>query len=591
MSEETGGRFKNKEAIFGTVIACDDNNTLTVQLNNGETGVVAADEISRRETTEASNYAWMLGRCFGFIAGEVDGEGRRILSGKAYENQLYKEIVRAFQAKERNVYTARLASTTRDGKLAFYTLAQGVNASVAVNDFAFTRVRSFQDVVLPREMTVAIKEIDKLGRLRIYTKLAFGDFASSADRLSLDVGSEVEGLVTGKAQTTGEAIVSLAPNLTVLTDRAPMDSWVRVRITRLNREDRRLKGEIIGDCGEAYRHFAFERWCVGADEYPAYVDPADFERRIGPRKVEGVAPAPAATEEIELSYELSATLSPFALRENEVALRTPLNGGTAKRILFESQQGYLNANHLMVARAVNDLKYTTSWQVQRYLHLKHGVVLGVHSLWSILNRLIKLDILHTLRLGLDGHFSSLRILYPGAQMYSIYTGSMRYLPTCAYSAEPDPALVKCHLSANQLLLGVMHSRSDVHEIENRVFINDDDGTRIRPRHKITLEDGEAIYIESARSNWLKDMLGKLGRYDAHFKGSGERARVIITLEDAEGVEAFARQVAELRLGYEVGVTSDLQCLPEPILRTIPAHAREGGLFSRIRSFFEESMSA
>lgn len=584
----------NKEAIFGTVIACDDNNNLTVQLNNGETGVVAADEIGRRAATETTNYAWMQGRCFGFIAGEVDGEGRRILSGKAYENGLYEEIVRAFQAKERNVYTARLASVTRDGKLAFYTLAQGVNASLTVSDFAFTRIRSFQDVALPREMTVAIKDVDKLGRLRIYGKLAFGDFASSVDRLSLDVGSEVEGLVTGVAQTTGEAIVSLAPNLTVLTDRAPMDSWVRLRITRLHREDRRLKGEIIGDCGDAYRHFAFDRWCVGAGEYPAYVDVDDFEGRIGPRKVEPAAPAAAAPEETELSYELHATMSPFSLRDNEVAVRTPLNGGTAKRILFESQHGYLNENHLMVARAVNDLKYTTSWQVQRYLHLKHGVVLSERSLWSILNRLIKLDILHTLRLGLNGQFSSLRILYPGAQLYSVYTGSMRYLPTYAYSAEPDPALVKCHLSANQLLLGVMRSRSDIHEIENRVYIVDDGGTRIRPRHRLTTEDGEAIYIESARGNWQEDMLGKLGRYETHFKSTGERARVIITLEDAGAVEAFAGQVAELRLGFEVDVTSDLQCLPEPVLRTIPAHAREGregGLFSRIRSFFEESMSA
>lgn len=591
--------FENKEVVFGTVVACGSNNTLTVKLDNGEMGLVKVGEIGRRELNENSNLKWMIGRRYGYFAGAIDNEGFRMLSGKAYENDQYEEILSAFRAKERNVYTAHLSSTTKDGKLAFYTIAQGVNASVTVADFAYTRISSFNDIILPRELTVAIKEIDNQGRIRLYTKLAFGDFASSVERLSLVPGSVADGYVSGYVPTNGDAVVTLAPNLTVLTNRAAMGNWVKVQISRVNLEEQRLKGEISEDCGSVYKHFNFSEWCQDSDIFPTYVDIEEFESKIGLRN-RGSKKTPTIsvkTEEVQISYETSSTVSPFALREGEVGVRAALNGGSAKHIIFESQHGYLNENHMLAAKAVNDLKYTTAWQVQRYLHLKHGLKLSEKNLWAILNRLIKHDIIHTLRFSKDGQCSVQHILYPGATMYQVYTGSPRYLPTWAYSAEPDPAQIKCYLSANQLLLGIMHSWQNIEDIENRVYIMTDSGLRIRPRHKVITKEGNIVYLESARNNWVDGMLEKLQRYETYLQGVDEKAKVVITLEEEGSIDSFVHRVAELHLSFDVFVTCDLQCLPVPVLKEVPACIQEnetkkgGGFFSRIISLFEEVKTA
>lgn len=584
--------FGKNESVFGVVTACGNDNTLTVRLDNGETGLVAVGEIGRREVNENANFSWMINRRWGFFAGDKNDEGYWMLSGKAYEESLYQEIVRAFMAKERNVYKAHLSSVTRDGKLAFYTLAQGVNASVSLADFAYTRIESFNEIEMPRDLTVAIKEIDSKGRIRLYTKLAFGDFDFSVERLMLVPGSVAEGYVSGYVPTNGDSVVTLAPNLTILTRRAPIGRWVKVQIIRVNHEEQRLKGDIVADCEENGRKFAFGDWCLGCETFPAYVEIEDFESRIGPQnRGSQRVPAPQAEEDdIQISYETTAAFSPFALREGEVGVRSALNGGCTKHIVFEAQHGYLTEKHMMAAKAVNDLRYTTSWQVQRYLHLKYGVKISEKSLRSILNRLIKLDIIHTLHFSKDGQCSVQNILYPGATMYKEYTGSPRYLPNWSYSAEPDVAQIKCCLSANQLLLGVMHGWDNIREVENRVYIMTESGLRIRPRHKVVVEDGSVFYLESVRSNWMDDMLEKLQRYEAYLKDAQEQAKVMITLEAEGEITSFAKKVAELQLGFSVLITSDLQCLPEPVALEVPAYVRKNKgrkFLSDIKSWFEE----
>lgn len=590
--------FESKEVLFGTVIACDANNNLTVELENGEKGRVTADEIGRREMKENSRLNWMIGRRLGFFAGETDQEGYRILSGKAYENDQYEEIIRAFRAKERNVYQARLVSVTKDGKLAFYTLAQGVNASVTVNDFAYSRICSFNDVNIPRELTVAIKDIDVQGRIHLYAKLAFGDFASSIERLSLAADSVVDGFVSGYVPSNGDSIVTIAPNLTVLATHADMGNWVKVQISRVNCEEQRLKGEIIEEYRGLSKQFPFSDWCIDAADYPPYVDISEFDGRIGPRnRGDNNSPIiPHKASEVQISYDLKATASPFALRDGEIGIRAPLNGGSVQHIVFEAQRGYLSEYHMLAAKAVNDLKFTTSWQVQRYLHLKHGLVLSERTLWSILNRLIKHDIIHTMNFSLNGQRSVQNILYPGATLYQSYTGQTRSLPSWCYSAEPDTSQIKCYLSANQLLLGAMHSWNNIKEVDTRAFIFKGD-LRIRPRYKIIAEDGGIVYLESARSSWMDDgMIGKLERYQTYLSSTGEQAKVVITLENESLIEPFAQRVADLRLSFVVQITSDLQCLPAPVLREVPAYLPENGqkregFISRIMTRFKEAKSA
>ena len=593
--------FTNKEVIFGTVSSVSADNSLTVLLENGETGRVARDEIGRRELKDNVDLSYMVGRTYGYFAGDADEDGCRILSGKAYENDQYQKIVDAFNAGVRNVYTARFSSVTRDGGLAFYTLAQGVNASMTLSDFAYTYLPSFASVRLPHEMTVAVKGIDEQGRIRIYAKLGFGDFAANVDRLNLEEGSMVEGIVSGHVTDRSDAIVALTPNLTILTGYAPKHSRVKVKVTAIDRAEQRIRGEIVSDYGMDHAFLRFDEWCVGAEQYPAYVDVQAFESRLGPtgRTSRKLSVGPADIEEVDIGYETSASVSPFAVREGETVIRSAINGGTTKKILFESQHGYLSDVHRLTAQAVNDLRYTTSWQVQRYLDMKYGMKLTEKKLWNVLTRLIKLDILHAMHFSKDGQAAVQHILYPGATMYTAYTGASRSLPTSAYSAEPDPAMLKCCLSANQLLLGMMHGWDNVQEINTRVFLTGEN-VRIRPRHKVTTCEGDIVYLESARGGWTDSMLEKLRRYDTYLQQTGEAARVAVTLEDEIDVELFVQQVAGLRLSYPVMVTCDLKCLPAPVMREVPAYVCEvtapeaetkSGFFSRFRSLFRDRKAA
>ena len=233
---------------------------------------------------------------------------------------------------------------------------------------------------------------------------------------------------SGFVPSNGDAIITLAPNLTVLVNsRAAAGNWVKVQITRVDDENQRLSGQIIEDCGRTCKDSFFDRWMLDATAFPAYVDVDEFDSRVRPRtrKNENSPVSLPKDEDIQISYEMTASVSPFVTREGEVGIRAPLNGGTVKSIVFESQHGYLNERHMLAAKAVNDLKYTTAWQVQRYLHLKHGVKISEKQLWTILSRLVKLDIVHKLRFSWDGKSSTTNILYPGATLYQAYTGSPR----------------------------------------------------------------------------------------------------------------------------------------------------------------------
>lgn len=590
----------DKKPIFGEIIECDADNTLTVQLDNGEIGIVPQEEIGRRAVKATSTFDWMLGRRYGFFASDSFSNGHRILSSKAYEDDCYKKIVNAFFNNERNVYAAHLCNVLRDGKVAFFQIAQGVNASLTVNDFALTRVANFHDIVLPRDMTVAIKEITSEGHIRLCGKPAFGDFAASIDRLNITMGSEVEGLVTSFVPSNNDAIVTLAPNLTVLTSPAPVGTWVKVKVFHVKHDEQRIKGEITERMEGTRKPFLYSSFCVDHDSYPAWLNLQEFEKQIGPRKRApsvmsrpAVSAAPVAPHQPEISYELSSFSSPFVHREGEMAIRSPLNGGTPANILFEAEHGYLNEKHMQAAKVINEMRYCTTWQLQRYLHLKHDLVLSDSVISSLTHRLVKLDIINTLHFSLDGHCSNQPILYPSARLYSSYTGAPRALPNYAYTAELDPAQIKCYLSANQLLLGMMHS-GIVSEVDNRVFMSVENGPRLRSRYKVITKTGDIIYLESVRSNDHAHMLDKLSRYAACLSAAGEHASVAITLEDECEIAPFVERVADLHLEFDVLVTCDLKCLPDPVFITIPAHvpeSRESGLFSRIRNSFVNPLVA
>ena len=580
----------NKELIFGTVTHCDADNNLTVALENGETGRVCAAEIGRREFREGVSLDWMIGRRYGYYAGAADEEGCRTLSGKAYENDLYDEIVRRFRAGERNVYAGHLRGRTTDGQIVFYELAQGVNGALHKSDFCYSRIPGFNGMETPRDITVVIKNVDELGRIQLSAKPAFGDFAANISKLGLDTGSVVDGYVTSHIQANGDAVISIAPNVTLLGNPAPLNQHVKVQICRIDTDLQRLKGQVIELCGTVTQPFRYDEWSAPADQLPAYIDVAAFERRIGPRSRTATPAAPvsnvmqaiadASDTAAEISYDnTAAAVACLAFRPEETCVRAPLNGSTRSRMVAESQQGLLTDNHMMIALAVNELKYATLWQIQRYLHLKRSVMLSETTIQSALNRLTRLDILHSLHFSLNGGRTSPSVYYPGATMFQPYTGQYRHLPDFAYTAEPNPGMIKSQLSVNHLLLGMMHCHRNYQSVDSSVVLTNGTALRFRPAHRIVTEKGGTFYLEAVRSNWHNEMLAKLKRYDMCFRATGEKASVVLTLQSEAEIAAFIPAVVEQHFSFPVLLTFDSHCFPTvveqhfsyPVLDTCDHH--------------------
>lgn len=575
--------FENQNFVFGVVVNCSEENELTVQLENGETGCVEMAQAARREFKPTARLDWMVGTRRGFCAGEMRPDGRRALSAKAYEEQLFRRIVEDYEQKRRNVYQGHLAYVSKDGTQAYYEIAQGVLAAAGICEFNRMRLSGYQQIAVPNDMPLTIKTINPYGVIRVSGVPAFGDFASNADRLQLTEGGIATGYVSGTAYGGG-VIVAFAPNLTMRVPGARVGDWVEVQIHDVNRQEQRINGRILGRKAEHPRYFDFAKWITPFEELPAYIDLREFQSRVCPRVNPVQLPEVSAAPENKLDALIreAEAETPFAVKAGETGVRRPLNHGSAHAIMAAAMNGRLNARHMAAAKAVNALKYSTQAQVREYLRLQENLDLTEAELRSVIGQLVQHDIVHVMDL-MDGENPSLPgVLYPGMTNYYKYTGMSRYLPNWQYSAEPDVSMIKCALSANELLLGMLESRDDIAGCENRVYIRTEEDLRIRPRHRLTLCDGTAVYLESARSDWKDTMLEKLQRYDRYFAGTQEKAEVVITLERAEETEAYAREAAALNLKYDVYVTCDSDARRGLPARHVPAHREEAKpMFARL----------
>jgi hypothetical protein len=239
--------------------------------------------------------------------------------------------------------------------------------------------------------------------------------------------------------------------------------------------------------------------------------------------------------------------------------------------------------------------------VQRYLDCRHAMRLSSGELATVIERLIRLDIVQVMKFRTEKRQLVTKILYPGAVHYRTYTGELRSIPNWEYGTEPNVERVKRQLSANQLLLGMLHAGDDIKSCDSSVYLSGEGVISIRPRHRLMREDGTEVYLESVRGGEENElwMLGKLGRYARYLEKHADRsAQIIITMEREELIAPFAERVAALRLKYDVLLTCDLQCLPRPILYRVEgvANNRKGFFkvldhIDNIRGFFREVMSA
>lgn len=577
--------IKNGQVIFGVVTECSPENELMVQLDNGEYGVVSADEITFREFKQTPDMKWRVGRRFGYIARRMRADGLWELSGREYEQANYDAVKDDFESRRRNVYLGKLRSVNREGDLAFYELAYGVNGCMRLTDFCQVHLNSFNDITLPRYMPVAVRNIAGRDRIAITGKVAFGDFAYGIERMELDAGSEAVCYTMPRSIPGCEVIAQLSPNVLVKCDGIPANGANRVRITGIDPEKHHVYGELMDRMTEA-GDFDYSAWIRPMDELDSWIDLAEFDNALNTVKrvrTESHRPEPPVMQpdDIEISYELNSANSPFMVRNGEKVIHEPFSGGKPYAIAMELNRGYLHDFHFKVANAVNELKYTSTYQLQRYLHLTEGLKLSEGKLRRIINRLVKHDIVGVVHFRTEDSRAIFDTLHPGVQFRS-FTGKNPRFPSFEYNQQ-DPAVIKSRLAANQLLLGVLHSWEGVAERDTFPNLMLDDGLRVRPRHKVTMEDGRVYYLDSVREDRFENMADKLRRYDRYFAVTGEKAELVVTMETEEAAGTFAKRVKELALGFDVSLTCDLKCLPAPVLQRIPAaaEARRKGLLSRV----------
>ena len=551
----------NQSIIFGMITAADENKNLTVELDNGEKGVVAFAEAGRRELAENFPAHLLIGRRLGFVSGGLNEDGLRELSARKYEEWQFEEIKTAFENRTRNVYSAELVSVTPT--IAYYRIAQGVSGGVSLPDFAFSYTSGFtaQGMRVPRKATVVIKGISDNGRIDLTTRPAFGDFEQNIDRLGIEEGCEFEAPVVNKVRNGISSVAMLSPNLTVLCGSAPVGEMVRLRCTGVDREAHRMRIEVLGGSMRPVYPFDYEGCMLSAEELGDYVDLDAFEERIRPATA---AKAAAKPVEIDFCIPPNTFSSPFAVVEGETVMheRRAFNN---RALLRDIENGVLDERHRQVCRAVCDLRYANMYLIQRYLCAKHGVKLGTSTLKNILPRLVEHNILTLMNFHRAGGSKSTPVYVCGGQ-YRSFMSEYPRLQAWEYS-NTDASIPKTRLSSNQLLVGLLHSH-EVTQHEPHPYILFNEGTpeeiRVRPRHRVVV-DSRTCYLEGVRSNWEFDSFAnKLNRYQAAFDHTGEVAEVLVAVETREMAEDLAKRVEEeLALGYTVRFCSDLDALPDP----------------------------
>ncbi len=498
-------------------------------------------------------------------------DGRICLSARAFEEMEYQKICEAFREKRRNVYSGKFISTTPDGKLAFYQLAQGVNGALHVSMFSLCRLYSFRDIELPRELTVVITGIDERGYLNLSSKPAFGDFEYSVKRLELTDGMIVEGVVV-HIMPEGAAAVMLAPNVSVLATaycRVYPGDRVKLRVRRIDREQHRIKVQMLEKLSRSNASFDYAAWNIPAEQLDQYIELSDFEERIRLKRPQQEAESVSGEKAEELDFSVNAVRSPFSTYANERVVREVRRPSRVQDIYFEARMGYLGERHIKVANAVEALKYSSAWQLRRYLYLKDGTLLSEREIKGIVDRLVKHDVIGVLRFQSDEGNLLTRVLHPSLN-FRAFSGRN----PCNFGAkdfmESDASNIKMRLASNQLLIGLWHSFPTAQEVDNHPFLRDDDAqVRIRPRHSMRV-DGTRCYLEAVRKNWIDQMLDKLSRYEILLARRSEEAVIYLVAEESETAQDIVQRIADMKLSFAVYVTDDIRCLPEPTFKVVPA---------------------
>ena len=557
---------------LGRILSCSPiTSDLTAQLEDGTTVSIPFAEITRQTNLSPVYAERQVGRSL-YMMPLHDEAGN--WSIRAYEEAQYQSIVSHFRDHTRNVYPARFKLIAQGGKLAFYQLAQGVNGAVHVKEFSGGRLDDFTTVELPREIPVAVRDVDDQGHLVLTTKPAFGDFRETVEHLHLAAGSVVSGRVCHHfPQALG---VMLSPNVMTLTDvpaDVPPGSWVNVEITRVDFETHKIRSRLVDVAPR--QEMRYGEWIIG--ELPAYVDLEEFAGRLNVRRAEHREEEQSPRIVEPPTFTLEAEKSPFSSFPEE-SLSLPPAHAFSIPPHFQHLDGKLQD----VSEAVNTLRFATAWQLHRYLYLTEGLLIDRAKLNAQLDRLCSVGALSALRFQSGGVESKFKTYYPGAAFETL-CGHPAWLKEDGQLSETPVSRVKALLASNQLLLGMLNRfRDQATGLEAQPLLKSEkSGTALRPKHRFTV-DGQMCLLDSFRQCDLEDFAEKLSRYEQYVKDEAiENAQRYSTLEDGD-LSRFTDCAQAARVSFPVFLTTDLKCLPEPVFT--PVQPEKKRLFSRLVGF-------
>ena len=555
---------------------CNENN-LTVICEDGMEGYVPMQEVTNRPLKPGGSYDWMVGREYVYAVTGMKEDGTYLLSGKQYEEYRMACIVNDFNEKRRNVYNGRFVGIASSGKAVFYQIDQGINVMINLANFSYNRIISFKNIHMPTYLPVVIKEVNEYGLLAS-AKPAFGDFRQNIDKMNVKPGTALTGYINGMLPNTGHLTVVISPNLMTLLERgsATVGAKVGIVCTKVLYDYNKIRCEFLKDFGQAdgETDIQYENWIIPFEQLPEYIDLDEFHDRVK-SAARGNATenyraemAERVMENMELTWPTNVATSPFATYANEMVVYERPQVQPLSNMKFEMRMGYLDQNCVDVAVAISELHYTTTFQVQRYLHLKKREYLSEHQLHNIIQRLRKYDIIGALHFSSDGKEYRSRILFPGLQ-FQAFTGARSNFYPHEYN-EMNARRIKCYLAANQLLIGTLYSNENIISHEHRVYLSvceKEKKVSLKPRHKVVTSEGTQ-YLEAVRQGNVDDMLEKLQRYQHYFNEMGEHANVLVTLETEDEVNTFADRLKDKHFTYDVGLVTDLRAIPKPDIQWI-----------------------
>lgn len=570
----------NNTRITALVESVDENNGLYIRiLDTDEEGYIPAHEIAR-DSVRVNPYR-LQGDLLQVSALEGTYEDLPMYSAKTVQEENYAEVCTAFEENRRNTYIGTFKGLDQNRKLAFYELEPGVVGAVHISNFCLTRVPDYTNIKLPVNLPVAILAIEN-GKINLSSVMAFGSFNENIKKLNLEQGSVVEGTCVDELTHNKGFVVCLAPNVfTIVTWCPGVGKIVSLRINGIDDEHNRIKA-VFARAAREGGLFDTEPFVCCPERESAMVDVEAFTEANRVKKVEKPVvraaeeeDAPETAEEkvgndlLQPSFNIDATESPLRLFENEVVT---IGNENAPMPLHYGLIGHkLNKRHKDLAEAVDTLKFTSAYLLERYLFVT-GLPMETKSIKRGLETLCKFGVLTRFRFT-TGEKQSIYYVYTRGPAYKAFMGRYFSFQLGSIVDGDSASPVKGRVAVNQLLIGLRHNYTVKGQAPYKFPDAAADPGSLYCCYRLETEELGSLVLESCRRDYDEQLVKKLLRYDARFLALGQYPGVAVTFEDEAHLEAFAERIKDFDLSYTLYLTHDTKCFQRDFVKVIvPTYA-------------------